>query len=736
MAQFNPPIQPTNDPNYENRSRPVDIPDSIRPRGVEANQILPKGQEIGDKSAEYTGKAAGYAAEAAGSASKGYGDLFAGVVGIGDFMAKAGVSMVKKDIEDKVYEVANNERMRYTAELENLKASGGAKSLLDSNAQMSEDIPDEIAELPETLNTLQGAEHAGKLSKTGYNGRLLAAAKDLRARYPGFKNEIDLEFAKVTGVNPANAYITGLVRDINVMNSSQNSEKNKLLGYIRGKAGFEGSEEAYRNVEIGRWGGNEVVKWAAPQERFRLELSDRAAVFNDKKLSLDDRKMRGGELLDKGLEGIVNTHVSSFVRSMGLDTPENAEVAAARTQNGEITPKAWGEHGQRWADAKLKLREAMYTDAQRQGLTQVVGLDKVTEKIDAAMKRMDAVGDRIFNHDSGGVYRTAQQIKLMGDQDQKDLLNDSIVGTDFRAIDTIKRIGGDNYLQSENLRKIVDGLSGRYANYQERWKNHIQSQNDMITSGVPVTLNRMFDEFKVKMKDATDTEKRKMNSSMINEITRITDPTVPDNIKENYAYTAFHPNNLNFISRLNIDGKDVNGRDIEGQNAVFQKFTSPEMTKEMKRLGQAKPVIWENYVNWTQETLGKELIGREINGLSQIRNPAIKVGWDSDNKRLVPRYEGQLETVRGRPGLTGGGVTTTTGSGTDTEWGIVQRAVNRINSNLNNFKNVAEASGGNVDSFMLGSIVKIAGPQALSQVDNIPGDIMRQIGLTQLKKKR
>lgn len=726
MAQINTPIQPTNDPNYEQRSRPVDIPDTIKPRGVEENRILPKGQEIADRSAEYLGQAAAYGLQGQAVAEKGYGDLFAGIVGIGDFMAKAGVHMVKKDIEDQVYEVANKERLAFTAELEKIKAGGG-KGILDANAEMGEETPQEISDLPDTLGTLQSARNAGKLSKTDYQGRLLEAAKDLRNRYPGFKQEIDHEFTKVTGVNPANAVITGLINDINRANSNQNSERNRQLSFIRSRSGYQGAEDAYRKVESGEWGGTDVVKWAAPQERARLELTDRAAVFNDRKLSTEDRKQRGKELFDTGIAAVVQTNVENFMSRIGISSQADAEAIAAKTQNGEITSKRWAEIGDEWQNKQLQLRQAILRDAREKGVTAAIGIDEVNARTDAAMKQMDEIGKRIFNRDSGGIYKTAQWIKAQGDEDQKRLLQDSVVGADFRSIETIRRIGGEQFLQSENLRKLTNGLSGRFSNYQDRWIKAIQSQTDMATDGVPITLNRAFDEFRTKMKDATDSEKRKMNASMIDEITRIADPNVPDSIKVNYALTAFHPNNRDFISKLNIDSKDERGNVIQGQNAVFQKFTSPEITKEMYRLGQTHPGLWKNYVDWTQETLGNELISRELRYLGEIRNPAIRVGWDSDNKRFTdPTYNVTPENAK-RWGLKG--------PYPDAEFHVVQGAISRINANLSNFKHVAEVGGGSVEAFILGTIAQTVGPQALSQVDNIPADVARQIGLTQLKKR-
>ena len=732
MANFNPQIQVTNDPNFTRATSPIDVPDSIKPRGVEENRILPKGQEIGDRSAEYEGKAAGYAAESEGNSMKAMGDLFANIVGIGDFIGKDGVQMVRKDIEDRVYQVADAERQRYTAELEAIKARGGGSTgvgvanLMDSNAEMTEDVPDEISELPETLGTLQAANQAGKLTKTDYNARLLAAAKDIRARYPGFKNEIDQEFAKVTGQNPANAYVQSLIRDINSKAGAVNSESNKLQTFIMQRSGFQGAREASQKVQTGEWGRSDVIKWAAPQEQFRIAIENKKAIYDSTKMDNEEKKRSASELLSYTVGGTAITAVNDFMQKEGLNSEADADAMAARNKAGGISAQEWVEKGDRWNAKYLQMRQAMLNDAQKHGLTRTLGLEEVTKQIDAGLKPMQDIRDRIFAKDSGGIYKTAQSIRAMGDEDTRNLLTDSIVGGDFRAIQTMQRIGGDNYLQSENLRKIVDGLSGRYGEYQKRMIQAIQTQTDMKNAGVPLTLNRIFDEYNTKMKDATSNEKRKMNNSVISEITRIADPNVPDAIKVNYAITAFSPSNRGFISRLNPEAVDSQGNEIKGQNAVFQKLTSPEITKEMARLGKTNPELWKNYVDWTKETLGNELLRREMSMLGEIRNPAVKVGWDSDNKRLKADYVVSPQTAKAM-GLNS--------PQPDAEFYNVQRSVNRINNNFSNYKNVAEASGQNVEAFLLGTIVQSVGPQALSQVDNIPADIMRQIGLTQLKKK-
>jgi len=129
MSPFNPPINPLNPDDYTRKARPVDIDQGIKPQGVAQNQIMPHGVMQGDESAKYAGEAeaAGIKSQAVRDTS--YGDLFKDIVSTVDLAGKGGVEYVKKNIEDKVYEIADRERQAYTDVLEKVKASGGVSNI-------------------------------------------------------------------------------------------------------------------------------------------------------------------------------------------------------------------------------------------------------------------------------------------------------------------------------------------------------------------------------------------------------------------------------------------------------------------------------------------------------------------------------------------------------------------------------------------------------------------------------
>lgn len=731
MAEFNPQLRPTQDPNYDRISQPSRVPSPIEPKGVAANTILPHGVEQGDQSAAFAGRAAAAGMEADAQGSKTYSDLFAGIVDTGNFMAKAGVNMVTKSIEDQVYQTASDIRSAYTAQLEKAKqGAGGVNSLLESNA--SANRPPELDSLPDTLDSLVSARDSGKISGTYYQGALLAAAKDFRTRYPGFRDEIDQKFAAVTGTNPANAYVTSLVGDINAAVGNKERERLRTEKFIEDRLGYPNAVDKLKAFKRGDITDIEVREWAAPHDKETADLTLAAARMNDKKLNREDRAYNVSRGTDKALSIVANRTVDSLMGQFGMNSAADASALNSKFKAGAISSDRFTEIGNAVGMHMQEMRITMLRDLDQKGITELLGgKEKAIERVNAALEPFKALNDAVYSHDFGGIYFAAQHIKAQTDEDLKRLRADSIMGPFTRQVAVQRANGGDQWVQQANLDALMQDIPTKYKDYYVDMTREMQTQTNHNDTGAPiVTLNRIFDEFEKK-----DINDPKVSAGVINEITKIANPDVPKNIRVNYALTAFSPEagKRSFVERLNADGVDSQGRQIQGQNAVFQKFTSAEMTKQMAILGKENPQIWENYSNWTKETLANVLVPKEIKDLSQIRNPAIKVGWDSDNKRFVASYQGQDIVTGMHMGLTRGGKTTDQAGGTDPEYGIVQRSITRLNSNLGNFKNVAEASGQNVDAFILKTISDSA-PDALKNVQGIPYQIMRQIGLAQLKR--
>src|SRR5882757_6453549 len=199
MAVFN-PLEPTNDPNYLNYSR-----------GAEGGGV--------DKST-------GIALETAGKAIEGVAEI-----------ADTGV---KGYLKDKVRGTVEKERNDYTNYLQTLKqiaqtntipGAGDGDSMLDANASM--DVPDGLQAGLDRAGKYGAVSATGnKINDTLYTARLASEASGLRSTWSGYKDYIDEQFHKYSGMDPANAYYKNLMQDINYLASK--TDKTGVQAIING----------------------------------------------------------------------------------------------------------------------------------------------------------------------------------------------------------------------------------------------------------------------------------------------------------------------------------------------------------------------------------------------------------------------------------------------------------------------------------------------------------------------
>jgi hypothetical protein len=721
LAPFNPQINPLNPDDYGRKSRPVDIDQGIKPQGVQTNEIMPHGVMQGDESAKYAGEAAAadIKSEAVGEAS--YANLFKDAVTTADVLGKAGVHMVKKDIENKVYEVADRERQSYTDLLEKIKAGQGVKTVLDANASMDEpDTPDEVAALPDRLAALQGARDSGKISGTYYQSNLLAEAKKLRAQYPGFREEIDQAFTKVTGSNPANAYIHSLVSDINRAATTQSSDRKRYESFIlQNMDTIPNAPQVLHDFRAGLITPEEIVAKTYPYQKMKADLQMNDMLFRNGKNSREESERIAGQGVDKAIGMVVNQAADTISSKMGLNTQGDLDRLTSLQNAGQISPQQWQQWNQTVATVRGEILRTAIADADKHGYTQAVGgKAALIKKINDGLTPIDTIQDRITNKDFGGIFEAKNQISAINQQTQLGLLQDKKMGPYWQQLQATKELAGEQNLQKFTMDVIKGNFSEDYKNYFSRVQKEFASQTNMKTSGVPYTFNDTIDNLKAnKVTDG------KFNDAVMKEVNKVADKSLPEAIRENYALAAFSPGNRGMISRLQADGTDAKGRPVTGQTAVFQRFTSPEITKSMWELGQKNPEVWKQYTTWAKETLSNELMSKEIHDLAKVDTGAtgVSVGWDAKNERFVTKYVGT-------PGPAESRVYTRNPAYER----FIEGSVYRLNGNISNYKEIAKRTGEDTGAFILKSIADSAGPEVLRNVNGIPYNLMRDMGLARM----
>src|SRR6266705_4251898 len=189
MAIFN-PQEPTNDPNYLQYSH-----------GISGGFGVDKSKAV--------------ALETLGTGIE-------GAVSIAD-------TGIKEYLKTNVRNTVEKERGAYTGYLETLKSIAqtnaipgeGGDSLMYSNASM--DMPDGLQAGLDRSSKYGAASATGnKINDTLYTARLASEASGLRSTWSGYKDYIDEQFHKYSGMDPANAYYKNLMQDINYLASKTN----------------------------------------------------------------------------------------------------------------------------------------------------------------------------------------------------------------------------------------------------------------------------------------------------------------------------------------------------------------------------------------------------------------------------------------------------------------------------------------------------------------------------------
>ena len=115
-----------------------------------------------------------------------------------------------------------------------------------------ENMPNAVANVGNRLEVIQNSMAGGHISETKYMGDIDNYLRRMRTMFPGYRDYIDQEAFRITGVHEANGYIRSQISDLNRMVSEHQTERNKvetrLYDYI--SKGIVTGDEAKRYNEL------------------------------------------------------------------------------------------------------------------------------------------------------------------------------------------------------------------------------------------------------------------------------------------------------------------------------------------------------------------------------------------------------------------------------------------------------------------------------------------------------
>lgn len=676
MSVFNPQVAPTNDPNYLGWSKPIETPQGDTSLGValkEGGELLTEGVHIAD-------------------------------------------TYIKKTIESDLHTSIDSERAAYTEALNYAqdKVKTDKVSLLQGSGE-GQSIPGGINEGLQKIDQIQGAKANGKLSETYYYGRLDTIAKDMRSRFPGYRDYIDEKVSNITGVNPANAYIKSIISDINTYQTNSNTEHNKIESQIFENIQYVG-EQNWQRWKQGNLSDTAVLGMIAQRKAVKSDLElrelQRKDITGNKTLLADSTKDNAtffsANLVSDALQDVITN--AGFTGQKAIDFLHDMEAGKIKIPQDKVQFIQ-----EAFASMREKVNQRLQAEYNKQrdnGSTWAVdvgGSGVANTQIAGHIKPLDDILGWINNKDYGPAFRAENFIKATTAQTSQNILTNKDIGPYMANTAAVRHLGGDRLVQDLFEQAIKTGMGTKWTAWVSKMGTEAVAQPDFESTGYPRTISDFVaDSQKVQAP-------KEVFQSILSLPEALSRSDVPDPVKASVARTTFDPKNRDVLNSFEVDHTDpATGRFVPGKWSIFNTFTSQAKVDEVKRLSQNDPKLLTDMQQWANTSFGT-MFRQEINNLNKLQNyPGLKLAWDPDAHLFNVTFPNQ------DPKYSNNSYSRT-----------IKDSIQRLNLGLQGLSNVAGAMPGAqpdvVDALLVRQLVSLGFNPTIKNVAGIPQQIMNAI---------
>ena len=249
--------------------------------------------------------------------------LFQGAAEITKGVATAGYDIAKQGMYDTIWNVNEVQSDKFGVGTQGaLDAIGGRAAAGTGNGRSYEDHP-ELANAASNLDKLKAAREQGVIKTDLYWASINTKAKELRARYPDWDQEIDQMFNEVTGNNTIGGRERAIVEQkaYDAANSKDPQEKfqeeqlNKY-GYIYEEL-FPGSTAEWQNYPPEKRA--QLTSAVLRTKGTRDQLAAESHLLVEANQAGKDTKNIAVNLFSRNLNQVVNEKVNTITHTAGLN---------------------------------------------------------------------------------------------------------------------------------------------------------------------------------------------------------------------------------------------------------------------------------------------------------------------------------------------------------------------------------------------------------------------------------
>lgn len=488
--------------------------------------------------------------------------------------------------------------------------------------------PPQMTSFEERASKLSQAHSEGRIGDAYYYAQLNAMSKEMRSKYPGFRDEVDAVIQKTTGVVPANALRNAVLAQLEATRSAQDKAAQNDRTYALQNEKHWTPAMRERMAATGQLPSVQELSpiVSANEGRARLVQSARAEMELDEA----NGKQVAGRAVDqfhsetRDVYGqVFSEAVKKLDTAVGQTLGKGAAMSAGDLQQVTGAVQALEMELQNSIDKVLN----GVPEGRSKSLAQLINdSDKIRKMREDALAPIQRIKEAIANKDFGLAQANARALAAYKDQKSRQLIERY---DHLQTIAGLKQVGGEQFISQ--ILAIPGGPE--------------------VMSGILGTVRDVFEPRmaagKATLKDYVDEAKRngggaKTYREIINRgVTVLANPETPSEIRKNISASFFNPESLNAFKKGD-------------RPQVYRMLASPEVSKQMIALKDTQPEVFTRYSDWIMKSFFQvhQQLGSDVNSIGEDKaftakfNPAtnqFEPALTPYGMRLVkPRMSGAL----------------------------------------------------------------------------------------------
>lgn len=624
MAVFNPEVPVTKDPDWKKDFRPIsDIP---------------------------ADKTAGMALSLLGNTIEGV----TGLVKTGIETSLKDEAYTKADIAQKIDQnFLEGQRAELTGEKLPTNKVVALDPSIKTNPSLINNNPEEEAEKPQGLtagvsqvNRLGSAARSNPgLRTTWYTMMADSTAKELRAKFPGFREYIDQVTSQAFGVNVANAYRTDLRQDVNHLITQLNSGKDAELTEFRKRSDIPGFTGLYNQLEQNPNDMDLRYRMRGIVNSYDATKATNANKLTELQLKASQGKATADDYYQTMSSSMANASEFNFtnsVKTLGLDNPDilNQPDNIKSAKMSELGTRLAVERHQANLDLENRLNSKL---PDGRVLRSVLGEAYVKNLRDDQNYRYDSLmtllnGNKPENF--AAVYHSANMFKATIDDEARSLQKHPVIGLPATRVSAMNKLLDPQLTNALVVDASVKSALGKVLGdwlVGDKIAAISNSGNPAgTTSTVPNETRRIAENIRVLKNELKISPDTGIYEELFKTLDVLTHPKATVENKKNVIdYFSAINQDSTYLSNFEFDKGIIGGEGkIIGRGAAFTVLTAPKVVAAVKTLPQD---YQDKYRQTIQNMFVGDITREDINKVNTIEgNSALRLEWNDGSDKTRP----------------------------------------------------------------------------------------------------